>query len=394
MKQETSSKRFVSLKRDRGIRKDLKTGNYVATKQISGTRKSKTFPSLAAARKWQREYEEDQSLNFHNRDSITFKQAWDRYLREFVVTLAKSSQDSLKERSKQFADLYDYEMSTITPHIITDHLLYHKELAIKTENNKRCNFDHELKLISAFFNWYREVIDYTYINPVLKRHRQIAKVRDTKFKDKKMSPDQILLFLDTIKENPFWYQFAVTQFYFAGRVQEIAGLQRSSVSLSSRTALIKDVAVWGKNKAFEELKSLPKNGELRTVYLNDSVFEVLKSRLESNDPNCSFVFNIYGRPLKYREIQHQYNKALKQCGLYPRFSGTHFMRHSMATITRQVTKSLELTQSITGHRDQKLVQHYAYMDSDNNKLAQNKVENFLLDLQCSQQCEQMRTTCH
>ena len=389
MNQKPSTIRFITLKRDKGIRKDLKKGNYVASKQICGKRKSKTFPSLVAARKWQREIIEEQSVNHLESHKITFEQAWARYQKEFVCTLAQSSQDSLNERAKIFTDLYDIEVSKITPHTITDHLLHHKELAIKSESKKRCNFDHELKLINAFFNWYRESVDYTFINPVLKRHRQIAKVRDIQYKNKKMSPDQILLFLDTIKEKPFWYQFAVTQFYFAGRVQEIAGLQRSSVSLESRSAIIKDVTVWGKDKMFQELKALPKNGKLRAVYLNDSVVEVLKARLGEFNPNCAFVFNIDGRPLKYREIQHHYNKALEKCGLHPEFSGTHFMRHSMATITRKVTKSLELTQSITGHRDQKLVQHYAYMDSDNNKLAQNKVENFLVNLECSRQCEQM-----
>jgi len=49
----------------------------------------------------------------------------------------------------------------------------------------------------------------------------------------------------------------------------------------------------------------------------------------------------------------------------------------MATITRQATGSLEATQAVTGHKDQKLVQHYAALDMSLNKNALEKVSEFL-----------------
>ena len=79
----------------------------------------------------------------------------------------------------------------------------------------------------------------------------------------------------------------------------------------------------------------------------------------------------------YRIIQYEYNKALKRCGLYGTYSSTHIMRHSMATVTRHVTGSLEATQAVTGHKDQKQVQHYASMPSTAQKDAVTRVGEFM-----------------
>ncbi len=129
-----------------------------------------------------------------------------------------------------------------------------------------------------------------------------------------------------------------------------------------------------KTKRFDYLKQTPKNGKDRQVFVNDILFSVLSKRLSDNG---EYVFSRKGEPLSYRAIQNAYDTALKRCGLYPKFSGTHFLRHSMATLTRMVTGSLEATQSVAGHHDQKLVQHYASIDNTANQSAQVVVQNFL-----------------
>ena len=51
----------------------------------------------------------------------------------------------------------------------------------------------------------------------------------------------------------------------------------------------------------------------------------------------------------------------------------------MATLTRQVTGSLNSTQAVTGHKDFKLVQHYAGLGNEENKKAIMAVENHLIE---------------
>lgn len=91
-----------------------------------------------------------------------------------------------------------------------------------------------------------------------------------------MTRDELLSFLDSLKINPFWYTFALTHFFCAGRVQEIAGLQVESVDFNGSQLVIKDVAIWcRRTKHFLELKEIPKNGEIRYVFLNDELKRVL-----------------------------------------------------------------------------------------------------------------------
>ena len=149
----------------------------------------------------------------------------------------------------------------------------------------------------------------------------------------------------------FWYDFALTQFFLAGRVQEAAGLQKQSVDLKKRELIVKDVVVWDKRtKKFDYLKPQPKNGEVRLVHINDELFQSLIRRMNDPANTSPYVFALENKPLNYRSIQYYYGVALKEAGLSYRFGGTHFLRHSMATVTRQATGSLELTQAITGHK--------------------------------------------
>jgi integrase len=380
-------KRFTNLKNHTGIRKDNHSNKYVATICIDGKRKTKTLDTLKAAIKWRREFSEDILIQ-ESPTSMTFKEAWQRFSCEYVSSLQTSTKNTYKKREKIFKVLNHLEMHSINPSVISKFLTEEKKKCVALNNTRRSDFDHELKLLGTFFNWYKEFIDYSYQVPILKRHKQIGKIREKTIRNKKMSYEQIKQFLEALQTEPFWYEFVLTQFYLAARVSEVAGLQVESIDLDNRSILIKDVTVWGDDKRFLELKNVPKNNEIRKLYINDDLFLIFKSKLKT--VKNGFVFQIDEKPLDYRVIQYHYNKALKACGLYPEFSGTHIMRHSMATLARRVTQSLELTQAMTGHRDQKMVQHYAAMDLEANREAQEKILDFI-NSEKSEQREQMRT---
>ena len=137
---------------------------------------------------------------------------------------------------------------------------------------------------------------------------------------------------------------------------------------------------WNKKKQFVELKGHTKNGQSRCAYLNDTLLEIFERKLKTLPPNCSFLFHDEGKAIGYSKIQHAYNKALRKVGLGDTFSSTHIMRHSMATVTRLVTGSLEATQAVTGHKDQKLVQHYASMPTTVQTTDVKNVEGFMNEL--------------
>lgn len=306
--------------------------------------------------------------------------ALQEYVDKHIMNLSHSSQQT-KVGVLDFAkELSEIPMAQVTSNVIFQHVSRQKEIALIMSPN-RYSFDTELKTLKAFFNWYRQKYDYKFVNPVMPIHFEEGQVREKKIKEKKLTPTEIKKLFKAFREmDIFWYEFALAHFYFAGRVQEPAGLQDYSVDFETGFAKIKDVLIWDREtKKVVELKGIPKNGEIRDCFMTPELRAIFKRRIEELPRGCHFVFHIKGKPLKYREIQLAYERALRRAGLFPKYSGTQFMRHSMATITRKVMGSVDAVMSVTGHKDVKVAGHYGAVDADNelNKESLMKVNEFL-----------------
>ena len=144
-----------------------------------------------------------------------------------------------------------------------------------------------------------------------------------------MRPEELIVFFNEL--SPFWRDFAETQFYMGARVSEVAGLQTDSIDIKEKVIRVQYVVVWTRSKKFDYLKEVPKNGEISYASMNSKLKEIIGRRMASI--SNGFLFHKEGKPLDYRKIQHQYNKALKRAGLLDKYSSTHIMRHSMGTIT-------------------------------------------------------------
>ena len=97
--------------------------------------------------------------------------------------------------------------------------------------------------------------------------------------------------------------------------------------------MIKEVVVEDQSKKFLELKPYPKNGHPRVVATTSEIFEgAILRRLDHLKIGCNYLFHEDGSPMGYRKVQYRYNKALKRCGLYPRFSSPHILSYSTATL--------------------------------------------------------------
>ena len=389
MKVQQKKERYKTLKSYPGIRKELASGKYVVGIYSNKKRLSQSFDKLDLALQWQMSFKRDSILGFLKEEDDremktekvnTFKVIWERYKTEHLPSLEKSSQENRLLLAKFFVGMFDTELNQITPSLISKYILQKKEVALKSRSHRRKNFNQELKLLSAIFNWYKDEIDHTFSNPVIKKHKTLGVISKEPPRNKKMNLAEIKLFLDALKERPFWYDFALTQLLCAGRVQEIAGLQKKNVDFKSKRLIIKEVVVWSKQtKRFDHLKPIPKNGETREVFLCEQLSEVLEKRILGTISHSNYVFHEHGEPVSYRQIQYNYEWALIQAGLSDLFSGTHFLRHSMATLTRLVTGSLNSTQAVTGHKDFRLVQHYGEIDRDENRKAITAVEKHLTE---------------
>lgn len=391
--------KYKKLSNYKGIRQDTKNGGYLATKYVGGREYSKKFASLRQAIGWRANFhpsiservvqnraEESRSARFAPKTlakpngedlGYRFRDVWELYRRLRLPSLEKSSQDTYLTRGGSFfKPLMDFRMVELTATLMDRFIADHKREALKTKS-PRHNFDGDLKRLKTLLNWYRENYDALFVNPILKRHGQAGIVRKVPKRNKKLNPGELIAFFREL--SPFWRDFAEAQFYMGARVSEVAGLQSDCIDLTEKEIRIQYVVVWDCAKKFDYLKDVPKNGEVSHVAMNARLEEIMGRRLP--EAKNGYVFHRDGEPLRYREIQHRYNKALERAGLSDRFSSTHIMRHSMGTITRRVTGSVDMAQAVTRHKDVRVAQQYASLPTEANRRAVADVFGYLDDLE-------------
>ncbi len=390
--------KYISVNKHKGIRKNIESGTFLATKYINKQAFSKSFSSLKQAIDWRANFHpskakenESQFLgSVNNLDQPQIKKArklngedlgysfedlWKLFQKYSFSRLEKSTQEKYLSREAFIAPLFCFKMVDVNSTLI-DWLIDNQKKEQIKNNPKRFCFDNDLRFLKAMLNWYRENYDAFFINPILKRHYVAGIIKPTPFKNKKMRPEDLIKFLNSF-ESEFWRDFAELHFFMAARVGEIAGLQRESIHLQERSVVVQHVAVWSySNKKFDYLKEYPKNGEVSYTSMNDQMFVILSKRLAEGGKK-GFLFLNDQKPLSYRQIQYQYNKALKKAGLSEMYSSTHIMRHSMGTITRNVTGSIDSAQAVTRHKDTKTAEKYASMPTRANREAVNMVGQYI-----------------
>lgn len=345
-----------------GIRKVLSNGKYEAYKKIKGKLYTETFDNIKKAIQWRNTFNPFNNSVIEKSKGMTFGELWNIYEESYFPQLEKSSQGIKRQKIVIFKnDLNELGVNEITPAYL-DYLVKKKK-KIETENpiSRRCNFNKPLDEIKAVLNWYKENYEHQFHIPVLKRHYTLGIIKKPIKKDKVLEQKQLGNFFKSF-DNSLYQDFAIVQFFCASRFGEIAGIQLKNIDLNNKALLIKEVVVEDQSKKFLELKPYPKNGHPRVVAITHKVFEAaILRRLSHIQKECDYLFHIDGKPMGYRKVQFQYNKALKKAGLYPQFSSTHILRYSMASESRRVMGSLDAAQAITGHHSVRMIEHYAKM---------------------------------
>lgn len=183
-------------------------------------------------------------------------------------------------------------------------------------------------------------------------------------KRKQIELKDAFLFFEFLQ--PLYRDLAQIQFYTAGRIGEVSGIQWKNVDMKNRRLLIRETCIWDQSsKTFVELKQFPKNRETRAVFITDEIMDVLKRREAFRIPGNDYVFHVEGNPLNYGTIQLNYREAQRKSGIP--YTGTHVLRHGMAKLARQVGGGLDAVIAMTGHKDLKLADHYSKTNEDDQK---------------------------
>ena len=313
------------------------------------------------------------------RSTPTLLELWELMRKLHFPTLSISTIEFYETLFEVLTPLHHFHLEEITPSVIDKWIEDTKKFYLAKGDKRRKNLKRELICLTTIFNWYRnepEYGDYRFISPVLKRHKKSCIVRPLSLVDKKIAPEDAFKFINLMP--PLYRDLALFQYLTASRIGEAAGVQIRNINLAKKELIIKECCIWSKTKGFIELKAFPKNGQIRYCHVNDLLEGVIERRLAERVPGCDYLFHKDGKPLGYRWIQHAYIRAQKKAKIPHR--STHILRHGMATLTRHLTRSLDATMAMTGHKDIKLADHYSEIGKEVQRETSLKVEEHLKEL--------------
>ncbi len=315
----------------------------------------------------------DSHRNGNNR-KITVTELWQLYQNDHLTTISEAARVLTVFRCVRFLPpLFKLKLSDLNPQVISEFIRFSKEAAMKKEKSRRFNFDKEIRDLKAMLNWYRDSVDFQYANPVKQNHFKLAIIREIPKKNRQITIRQFQTFLSYLPE--FFHDLATVQFFCGARIGEIAGLQWKNIDFRRRVLKIQEVLVW--INGTPKVKSCPKNGLSREVYLNDTLIEILRRKSESKC-DSEFVFSFDGKPLRYGVICNNFNRAWIKAGL-SNFTGTHQLRYTAAQFSRLLTGSIEGAKAITGHQSAALANKYSdYASIDQNRKSVRKLEEALI----------------
>ncbi|MFN8790068.1 MAG: tyrosine-type recombinase/integrase [Bdellovibrionales bacterium] len=378
-KKKIIKKKYINVPRQPGIRKNTITERYQAKKKIKGKQYAETFETIREAQHWRNTFDGENFQNTKIRTTSTLGYVWERMKVLHFPSLELSTQRIWERRWKPLSVLANFHMEEVTPSVINRWIDEQKSFFLSEEYRARgpgfsgrCNLDNELNLFTTIFNWYKGEDEFEgesrdLFTPIRPRHKKMAFIREptVKAEQKKIPVEAAFKFFSALPE--LYCDLATVQFFCAGRIGEVAGIQISNIYLDEDYMMIKDSVSWcNASKMFEYLKPYPKNKEPRRVHIHSWLREIIERRLRDRRPDCRFLFHINGRPLNYCTIQSNYRMAQMKTGIP--YRGTHCLRHGMATLARRVGgMGLDSVMAMTGHKDLKLADHYSKIDGEVQK---------------------------
>ena len=350
-----------------GIRQK-ENGKIIATKSFGKKRYYQEFDNERDAKKWRKEFHPllsstlkrnrvihtalDQS---NGKDKfINFGEVIEKYRKDFLRTLSPYTQYKKIQRLSNFThNIQAVSMCTMCPEIISNHLDSIRLLL--ADDSKRCNYDKELKDIASIFNWYKKNVDFTFVNPVTDVHFKLGKIKDITPKQKDMDMDEFVDFVSHL--SPMFQSMAVIMLLWAMRVGEAAAISDDVVNFKKGEAFIYNVVTW--MKGHPALKRGTKTGADAKMPITPEIRIELGKLQKLRPKGCKYFFQYKGNLLRYDMILKEFNRALKKAGLP--YSGTHVIRHTMATIARK-NMGLDAAQAILRHTSARMSEEYARLD--------------------------------
>ena len=268
-------------------------------------------------------------------DPYTCADLLDRYEREHIPK--KASHRALKGYLKHLRPFFGRNrLVEMTPKEIVRYKAkrYHDGVKPATINRELALMKHAFNLAIKEWEWAKH-------NPV----SRVTFEREDNQRDRWLTQEEETRLL---KACPLWLREVVVFALHTGmRMGEILSLTWDMVDLFRRTVTI--------------LRS--KNGDRRTLPLNDRVFALLKEKVKGQAAPSELLFpNQKGTQRDGHDLRRAFRKALTSA----KIQDFHFhdLRHTFATRLVQAGIDLYKVQRLLGHRSSVMTQRYAHHSSE------------------------------
>ena len=338
---------------------------YQAEVFIKGVRVSmKNFSQKREAILW---HEHQRHKFAYNPDSfkaqMLFKDCVDEFCKDAKARLLKST---YQKYECQLTYLYSgplakMRMSEIKGMRIVEWINWLKKHPT-TKNPGRKSFIHELKLLSAVLNWYRNFLNEDFNVPITKKHKQMCIFKRTtpRRPDYYIRPENAQKWVHWLKvhrSNAVYWKLAVFMLSTGVRVGETCGLKWEEVDLEQGIVRIVRRVRWDHFTRRPVLEDTTKTVQsARLLMIPEKLKNILKQMKQSSDSDLVFT-DSKGGLLKYNAVQSAFNAGFTALNLPWR--STHICRHTYATIALMATKNLSAVQASLGHTEVRMTQKYA-----------------------------------
>ena len=264
-------------------------------------------------------------------ESHTFQELMERYLTEHAARRANRKREQYCVNNlKEFFG--NPQLCHITPKQIVTYK--NKRFA---DGVKPATINRELTTLKKAFNLARREWEWCTDNPVCR----VSMERENNTRDRWLTREEEMRLLDAAL--PWFREVTVFALNTGMRMGEITALTWAGVDLFRRTVTI--------------FRS--KNGECRTIPVNETVLSLVKHKHSNRGKNTDLVFTSQaGTALDGANIRRALSSALKRS----KIQDFHFhdLRHTCATRMVQAGVDLYKVQRILGHKSPIMTQRYAH----------------------------------